>query len=551
MTEFEVAAEWTLPELVAWVRFRDFEAVSEAGRGGDEDAVTGMLLLTTGGLMEFPEARDQIVEAGAAGKLTAIVTGSDGRFAIPSRRWKFFDIGFGPPRMFPRNDITKEERAMAGGPWTMPLFPSGVARALWPARTAPPDLSCHALWVTLERALESAENALAGQLPYDVELALRSAFIDGEVRTRYRNSESNVDEEITPLSWYLVPRLTMLEENYQEHLSQWIDVYFQQHNANRGDGPGIANYAQLSRAHTIIAGFHLNKAVYVHSEDLARWAARVLTATGTAPPGNMATDIIADRNGVPPYLAKAPATADTLTIAGAATQLGADSFGRLWQAFWLCKLPFYVEAGPDGAERSLGGTWRDEAGRPVAPFLHLADPAAAIAMFGASIGAETPAAAALVAPGDYLDGDVREMLGAYRIRRSDLHAWVEGQNPSMPVQAPPAAEAQRVLGAAVAAPELVVDGNVDDYGEGRPPEIYSTGAPGRPTSWHLVAAECRRRWAAGERHGHVRAGVQRESSMEWARTLLAWLQQQHPQAPQLTLKTIKNQIAPLLTELKA
>ena len=69
-----------------------------------------------------------------------------------------------------------------------------------------------------------------------------------------------------------------------------------------------------------------------------------------------------------------------------------------------------------------------------------------------------------------------------------------------------------------------------------PPEpalIISSGAPGRPTSMHLIRSEHRRRLDAGEAH---------ESLADEARYLAAWLARQHPAAPQPTPKTVENAI---------
>jgi len=49
--------------------------------------------------------------------------------------------------------------------------------------------------------------------------------------------------------------------------------------------------------------------------------------------------------------------------------------------------------------------------------------------------------------------------------------------------------------------------------------VYRTGLAGKPTSWHLIEAQCRRRWHAGERH----PGKVGESRSDWARILLEWL----------------------------
>jgi hypothetical protein len=65
------------------------------------------------------------------------------------------------------------------------------------------------------------------------------------------------------------------------------------------------------------------------------------------------------------------------------------------------------------------------------------------------------------------------------------------------------------------------------------PKIPSTGAPGRPTSMHLIRVEHRRRLDAGEAH---------ESLAEEAKHLATWLAQQHPAAPQPTTKTVENAI---------
>ena len=63
-----------------------------------------------------------------------------------------------------------------------------------------------------------------------------------------------------------------------------------------------------------------------------------------------------------------------------------------------------------------------------------------------------------------------------------------------------------------------------------------TGLPGRRTSWHLIEPECRRRYAAKERHPG-RAG---ESRAEWACTLITWLKATHPKAPVPKPKSVKN-----------
>jgi hypothetical protein len=65
------------------------------------------------------------------------------------------------------------------------------------------------------------------------------------------------------------------------------------------------------------------------------------------------------------------------------------------------------------------------------------------------------------------------------------------------------------------------------------PTILKTGAPGRPTSMHLVEIEHRARWE--RREAKVSIGDE-------ARILWAWLRENHPDAPPLTAKTIENRL---------
>lgn len=62
---------------------------------------------------------------------------------------------------------------------------------------------------------------------------------------------------------------------------------------------------------------------------------------------------------------------------------------------------------------------------------------------------------------------------------------------------------------------------------------YRTGAPGRPTSIHLVMQEFERRTAAG---------LVRATLLEEAAELCEWVAVNHPGAPRLTIKTIKNRL---------
>jgi hypothetical protein len=71
---------------------------------------------------------------------------------------------------------------------------------------------------------------------------------------------------------------------------------------------------------------------------------------------------------------------------------------------------------------------------------------------------------------------------------------------------------------------------------------YRTGLAGRPTAWSLIEAECRRRYALGERRG---------TRAEWGRVLIKWLQSKHAGAPAVQQKTLTNKLSGLLRELEA
>jgi hypothetical protein len=77
------------------------------------------------------------------------------------------------------------------------------------------------------------------------------------------------------------------------------------------------------------------------------------------------------------------------------------------------------------------------------------------------------------------------------------------------------------------------DGPVRNTGAIQTTEPMATGAPGRPTSMHLVEAELDRRIAAGDTW---------PSKMSAAQELSEWLRLNHNQAPQLTPKTITNRL---------
>ena len=60
-----------------------------------------------------------------------------------------------------------------------------------------------------------------------------------------------------------------------------------------------------------------------------------------------------------------------------------------------------------------------------------------------------------------------------------------------------------------------------------------TGAPGRPTSMHLIKKEFERRAAAGSLDDQLAAVAQ---------SLVNWLKETHPAEPQLTPKTVENNL---------
>jgi hypothetical protein len=74
------------------------------------------------------------------------------------------------------------------------------------------------------------------------------------------------------------------------------------------------------------------------------------------------------------------------------------------------------------------------------------------------------------------------------------------------------------------------------------PPPYKTGLPGRPTSWHLVEAEVRRRFTPSQPP---------KTTAEWAREMREWLQLMHPNAPLPKEKALTNRLAGLLRRLVA
>lgn len=74
--------------------------------------------------------------------------------------------------------------------------------------------------------------------------------------------------------------------------------------------------------------------------------------------------------------------------------------------------------------------------------------------------------------------------------------------------------------AAAADPEML-DGAAPPAEGNAFPFPNRTGLAGRPSSWDLIAAECRSRYKAGERQPNDRTGI--ESPSKWARVLIDWL----------------------------
>ena len=79
-------------------------------------------------------------------------------------------------------------------------------------------------------------------------------------------------------------------------------------------------------------------------------------------------------------------------------------------------------------------------------------------------------------------------------------------------------------------------------GGGRKAGIYDTGAPGRPTSAHLVKLELQER--------HRRGDMLTSFSQECA-VLAQWLKAEHPDAPQMLQQSIENAVRLEYRKLKA
>jgi len=71
-------------------------------------------------------------------------------------------------------------------------------------------------------------------------------------------------------------------------------------------------------------------------------------------------------------------------------------------------------------------------------------------------------------------------------------------------------------------------------------EIYKTGLPGRPTSWHLIEAEVRN-------NSQKYVGMK---TAEVARSMRSWIQSEHCNASPPTIKTLTNRLPELLQKLR-
>jgi hypothetical protein len=72
--------------------------------------------------------------------------------------------------------------------------------------------------------------------------------------------------------------------------------------------------------------------------------------------------------------------------------------------------------------------------------------------------------------------------------------------------------------------------------------FYRTGLSGRSSAWWLVEREVRRRFTPDQAP---------KKTAEWAREMLEWLRREHPNAPPVTEKALRNKLAGLLRQLKA
>ena len=144
--------------------------------------------------------------------------------------------------------------------------------------------------------------------------------------------------------------------------------------------------------------------------------------------------------------------------------------------------------------------------------------------------------------GAVINGLVR--MRYVKISADDLGYWLRQHSTSSTEStasapaSPTAAEPARTDAAATTPTEQPTEAHA-------PPAtvlVRRTGLAGRPTSWDLIEPECSRRFAAGERHKETTA---------WARVLIEWLKTEHPTAAVPKEKTLTNNLAGLLRELRS
>jgi hypothetical protein len=117
---------------------------------------------------------------------------------------------------------------------------------------------------------------------------------------------------------------------------------------------------------------------------------------------------------------------------------------------------------------------------------------------------------------------------------SELQEWMESlakDNPLLRQRVSPISETS-----------LRLAHSSTDERPNEPESRSGSGAPGRPTSMHLVEIEAKNR---------ITLGIAEPTVTAESEVLSRWLQDNHPGEPQLTPKTIRNRIAPLCRGLSA
>jgi hypothetical protein len=110
--------------------------------------------------------------------------------------------------------------------------------------------------------------------------------------------------------------------------------------------------------------------------------------------------------------------------------------------------------------------------------------------------------------------------------------------PSSPLWGIPSDELDRAL---EALPEETTE-QADIAPSAKDAFFYRTGLPGRRSAWWVVEGEVRRRFRLDDQAP--------KKTAEWAREMREWLRREHPNAAQVTEKTLRNKLAGLLRQLK-